>query len=174
MRIGLSMLTLVPGISGGSETYARGLAGALAQRGRLDVTAFVPTVAPDAGEGLPAEVVSEYRAGHGGAARAWALARATAFPAPLRRRYAELDVVHFPFTVPVPRVTARTVVTLHDVQHLDLPALFGAPSHAPATASRDARSEAPFEDRSVARLQFPLRDLHATSSMSSGAVTARG
>jgi glycosyltransferase involved in cell wall biosynthesis len=36
-----------------------------------------------------------------------------------------LDVVHFPFTVPVPRVIARTVVTLHDVQHLDLPELFG-------------------------------------------------
>jgi glycosyltransferase involved in cell wall biosynthesis len=130
MRVGLSMLTLVPGVSGGSETYARGLARALARRGNLDVTAFVPALAPDAGEGLPTEVVSEYHAARGGAARAWALARATTFPGPLRRRYAGLDVVHFPFTVPVPRVTARTVVTLHDVQHLDLPELFGAGTRA--------------------------------------------
>ncbi len=130
MRVGLSMLTLVPGVSGGSETYARGLAHALARRGTLDVTAFVPELAPDAGEGLPTQVVSEYHAARGGAARAWALTRATAFPGTLRRRYEGLDVVHFPFTVPVPRVTARTVVTLHDVQHLDLPELFGAGTRA--------------------------------------------
>ena len=57
MRVGLSMLTLVPGVSGGSETYARGLARALVRRGNLDVTAFVTALAPDAGEGLPTEVV---------------------------------------------------------------------------------------------------------------------
>ena len=33
MRVGLSLLTLVPGISGGSETYARELARALARIG---------------------------------------------------------------------------------------------------------------------------------------------
>ena len=38
--------------------------------------------------------------------------------------------MHFPLTVPVPRVTTRTVVTLHDVQHLDLPELFGAATRA--------------------------------------------
>jgi glycosyltransferase involved in cell wall biosynthesis len=32
--------------------------------------------------------------------------------------------VHFPFTVAVPRLDLPTVVTLHDVQHLDLPQLF--------------------------------------------------
>jgi glycosyltransferase involved in cell wall biosynthesis len=125
MRVGLSMLTLVPGVSGGSETYARGLAAALARRGEIDITAFVPTLAPDAGEGLPTEVVSEYRARAGGPGRLLGFARATLFPARLRRRYRGLDVVHYPLTVPVPRVDVATVLTLHDVQHLDLPELFG-------------------------------------------------
>jgi glycosyltransferase involved in cell wall biosynthesis len=36
-----------------------------------------------------------------------------------------LDVVHYPLTVPSPRVHVPTVVTLHDVQHRDLPEFFG-------------------------------------------------
>jgi glycosyltransferase involved in cell wall biosynthesis len=124
MRVGLSMLTLVPGVSGGSETYARGLAAALARRGELDVTAFVPTLAPDAGEGLPTEVVTEYAAGAGAARRTFALARARVLGGALRRRYAGLDVVHYPLTVRVPRLEAPAVLTLHDLQHLDLPQLF--------------------------------------------------
>ena len=130
MRVGLSLLTLVPGVSGGSETYARALADALARRREIDVTAVVPTIARDAGGGLPPEVVTEYRASPGGLGRLVSLARATTFPGALRRRYAGLDVVHYPLTVPVPTVGARTVLTLHDVQHLDLPELFGAATRA--------------------------------------------
>jgi glycosyltransferase involved in cell wall biosynthesis len=37
----------------------------------------------------------------------------------------KLDVVHYPLTVPTPRVRVPTVVTLHDVQHRDLPEFFG-------------------------------------------------
>ena len=33
----------------------------------------------------------------------------------------EVDVVHYPLTVPIPRTSASKVVTLQDVQHLDLP-----------------------------------------------------
>jgi glycosyltransferase involved in cell wall biosynthesis len=36
-----------------------------------------------------------------------------------------LDVVHYPLTVPVPSVKAPSVVTLHDLQHRDLPDFFG-------------------------------------------------
>ncbi len=118
------MLTLVPGVSGGSETYARGLARALAARGLVDVTAYVPPVAPDAGEGLPTEVVDEWGAAASSAGRLWSVARATILPRALRRRFAGVEVVHYPLTVPVPRVDARSIVTLHDVQHLDLPDLF--------------------------------------------------
>ena len=118
------MLTLVPGISGGSETYARGLARALARRRSLDVVAFVPPLATDAGEGLPTEVVGEYRAATSTPGRLWGMARAAVAAGPIRRRFGSLDVVHYPLTVPLPRLSIPTVVTLHDVQHLDLPDFF--------------------------------------------------
>src|SRR5262249_43160519 len=38
---------------------------------------------------------------------------------------ATFDAVHYPLTVPSPRVDAPTIVTLHDVQHRDLPEFFG-------------------------------------------------
>jgi glycosyltransferase involved in cell wall biosynthesis len=44
----------------------------------------------------------------------------------IRASMSSADVVHFPFTVPVPRPSRRQamVQSLHDVQHLDLPQLF--------------------------------------------------
>jgi glycosyltransferase involved in cell wall biosynthesis len=124
VRVGLCLLTLVPGEVGGSETYVRALTRALATAGSFDYTAFVPPVARDAADGLPAEVVDEYRSGRSASARVRALAVATVRPRPLRRRLAGLDAVHFPLTVPVPRSGAPVALTLHDVQHLDLPKLF--------------------------------------------------
>ena len=46
---GISLLTLVPGISGGSETYARELCRALARVGGLRYRVFLPEIATDAG-----------------------------------------------------------------------------------------------------------------------------
>ena len=60
MLVGLPLLTLVPGISGGSETYARELCRALARVGEHDYEALVPTLAPDAGGGLPSVVAAGY------------------------------------------------------------------------------------------------------------------
>ena len=51
-------------------------------------------------------------------------AAATLRPAPLRSLLEGVDVVHYPLTVPVPRPTGPHVITLLDVQHLDLPELF--------------------------------------------------
>jgi len=45
-------------------------------------------------------------------------------PGALRERLERADVVHYPLTVPVPSVDRPTVLTLLDVQHLDLPHLF--------------------------------------------------
>src|SRR5207245_9140910 len=59
--VGISLLTLVPGIVGGSETYARELTRALARVGELEYRVFVPSIAADAGDGLPSQVVREYR-----------------------------------------------------------------------------------------------------------------
>ena len=122
MRAGLSLLTLVPGGVGGSETYVRGLARGLAEVGELDYVALVPELAAGAGEGLPEIVVEEYASG---SRKAVAMARATARPGPIRRRYDGLDLVHYPLTIALPKTGLPSVVTLHDLQHLDGPESFG-------------------------------------------------
>jgi glycosyltransferase involved in cell wall biosynthesis len=124
MRIGLSLLTLIPGISGGSETYARELTRALARVGELDYEVLVPTIATDAGDGLPTRIARDYRASRTTGGRLRAMAAAALRPGALGRHLDTFDVAHFPLTVPLPRTGARSVVTLLDVQHLDLPHLF--------------------------------------------------
>ena len=125
MRVGLCLLTLVPGRVGGSETYARALTRALRPEEGLDYEVLVSRLAPDAGGGLPTTVAGEYRAATTIPGRLAAMALAAARPGPLRRRLAGAEVVHFPLTVPVPPVRDRpAAITLHDVQHLDLPRLF--------------------------------------------------
>ena len=122
--IGIALLTLVPGELGGSESATRGLLQALARVGTLPYRVYLPPAAPDAHEGLPYDVLSDYRLAHSRLERLLALGLATARPEPLRRRLRSADVVHYPFTIRVPAVEAPTVVTLHDLQHLDLPQLF--------------------------------------------------
>ena len=124
MRVGLSLLTLIPGISGGSETYARELARALARTGAHEYVALVPPLAPDAGDGLRTIVADDYPSSATTAGRLRAMAAATIRPAPLQALLGDVDIVHYPLTVPVPRPWKPHVITLHDVQHLDLPELF--------------------------------------------------
>ena len=124
MRVGISLLTLVPGEVGGAETAARGLCAGLAEVGTLDYTAFTPPAAPGAGEGLPEVPVPEYRLARNVPQRALAMALATVRPTRLRRRFVALDAVHYPLTIALPRLEAQTVVTVHDLQHLDHPELF--------------------------------------------------
>jgi glycosyltransferase involved in cell wall biosynthesis len=122
--IAVSLLTLVPGRLGGSETYVRELLRALGRVGTHDLRVVLPPIAPDRGEGLPSVVAPEYRAGASTPARLAAMGLATARPGPLRRHLAGADAVHFPLTIDLPRTGLPTVVTLHDVQHLDLPEMF--------------------------------------------------
>jgi glycosyltransferase involved in cell wall biosynthesis len=122
--VGLTLLTLVPGISGGSETYARELCRALARVGEHEYEALVPTLAPDAGDGLSSVVAASYRASTTTPGRLGAMGSAWLRPGAPRRYLERADVVHYPLTVPVPAARRPTVLTLLDVQHLDLPALF--------------------------------------------------
>jgi len=124
MRVALSLLTLIPGISGGSETYARALCRALHDVGDHEYRAVVPTLAPDAGDGLETIRATGYRASTTTPGRLLAMGRAAAFGGSLRPDFDGADVVHYPLTVPVPRVARPRVLTLLDVQHLDLPGLF--------------------------------------------------
>ncbi len=128
MPIGISLLTLVPGVVGGSETYARELTRALARVGELDYEAFVPSVAPDAADGLPSRVVSEYRASPSTAGRVAAMSRAWLAPGRLHRalRLDTLDAIHFPLSVMIPPVRDRppAATTVHDLQHELYPQFF--------------------------------------------------
>ena len=122
--VGISLLTLVPGTVGGSEVYARELLRALALHGELEYRVLLPTIAPDAAGGLPHEVVPEYRASWSIAGRLRAMTLGMVRPGPLEDRLRGTRPVHFPLTVPVPRVAGPVVITLHDLQHRDLPSLF--------------------------------------------------
>ena len=126
--VGISLLTLVPGISGGSETYARELSRALARVGELEYRVFVPELAPEAGDGLPADVVREYRASRSMPGRVAAMSLAAAHPGPLRRafRIDELDAIHFPLSVMLPPVSRPPAATsVLDLQHEHHPEFFG-------------------------------------------------
>jgi glycosyltransferase involved in cell wall biosynthesis len=124
MQVGISLLTLVPRVSGGSETYARELVRALARVGTHSYRVLLPTIAPDV-EGLPSEIVDEYRAAHSMPARVAAMTEGVVRGRRLRKRLAGMDVVHFPLTVMIPRVaTPAAVTTVLDLQHEFLPQFF--------------------------------------------------
>lgn len=125
MRVGISLLTLASGDQGGSETYARELARALASVGTFDYTVFAPAGARDAGEGLETIAIRTPLARRG-PARIPAVSLAARGSRALHRRSRELGVLHYPLTVRVPRPRVPAVVTLHDLQHHDLPELFSA------------------------------------------------
>ena len=59
-RVSLSLLTLVPGISGGSDARARAVSRALTRVGTHDYEALVSTLAPEAADGLETVVATGY------------------------------------------------------------------------------------------------------------------
>jgi glycosyltransferase involved in cell wall biosynthesis len=125
--VGISLLTLVPRISGGSETYARELVRALARVGRLEYHVFAPTLAPDAIDGLPGTTVKTYAAARSMPGRIAAMAVATAFPARIRSELPleRLRALHFPLTITIPRGTGVPAATsVLDLQHELFPHFF--------------------------------------------------
>jgi glycosyltransferase involved in cell wall biosynthesis len=117
VKVGISLLTLVPGISGGSETYVRELVRALGRVGRFEYRAFVPSLATDV-DGLPTELVPEYRASRSTVGRIAAMAQASLRKGAITRRFAGHDVLHFPLSVMIPPVASRSATTtILDVQH---------------------------------------------------------
>lgn len=91
---------------GGSETYVRGLLGELGD----DVT-----------------VLANERPDRSDLARLVSMTYGMTVGPRLR---ASVDVLHYPLTVPVPRFAGPTVVTLHDLQHIELPEFFSRPERA--------------------------------------------
>jgi glycosyltransferase involved in cell wall biosynthesis len=129
VHVALALLTLFPGRVGGSEANVRGLVGEFARGGgpqRLTVLANRHVMRAYAGAGVPLRHVRSYRPGDSDPTRFAAMLAARVAPRLAARDVpAGIDVVHYPVTVPVPRVAgACTVVTLLDVQHHELPGMF--------------------------------------------------
>ena len=125
--VGISLLTLVPGVVGGSETYARELVRALARVGELDYRVFVPAIAEDAADGLPSRTVRSYRAGRSMPRRVVAISLAAAAGGRVRRELelGSLDAIHFPLSVMLPPVSRPpAATTVLDVQHELYPQFF--------------------------------------------------
>jgi glycosyltransferase involved in cell wall biosynthesis len=125
--VALSLLTLIPGISGGTETYARQLCAALAREGDLKYAAYVPAIAPDAADGLPSEIVASYPSSRTMLGRIAGMARVALAPGGVRRAILGRDpaVIHFPLSVMLPRIDHPAVVaTVHDIQHELFPQFF--------------------------------------------------
>jgi glycosyltransferase involved in cell wall biosynthesis len=123
MTVGISLLTLVPGVVGGSETYARELVRALNRVGELDYRVFTPTIVQD----VEGETIRSYRARKTMRGRAFAMSGAAIAPWAIRRelRLDELDAIHFPLTVMLPRVDhPPAAVSLLDIQHVLFPEFF--------------------------------------------------
>jgi glycosyltransferase involved in cell wall biosynthesis len=127
ISVALPMLTLFPGAMGGGETYARELSAGLARLDDFDVTVYLPGNAADWNPGPAREVEPRVHSGTGQRARLAGLWSAYRNSGRLRARMAGTEVVHFPFTVPIPspKKGTRFAETAFDMQHRDLPELFG-------------------------------------------------
>jgi glycosyltransferase involved in cell wall biosynthesis len=125
--VGISMLTLNLEAAGGTVTYAREFVRALARVGSLEYRVYVSGNAPDAGDGLPSVLVDEFPAGRTRGRRVAGLVRAALAPGRLRDalRPDELDAIHFPLGVMLPRLDRPpAAATVHDLQHEELPGFF--------------------------------------------------
>ena len=125
--IGISLLTLVPGVVGGSETYVRELCRSLARVGELEYRVFLPKIAEDAADGLDAQVVRRHPASFSTPGRMRAMAGSIVLGGRVRRELGldELDGVHFPLSVMVPLVSGTpAATTILDLQHEFLPEHF--------------------------------------------------
>lgn len=126
VRVAVAMLSLVPGGMGGSETYARELVRELATSPEVAVQTWVAEAGTGFSPEVPEHVVRGVTGGPRTADRVGTLAQAWWRRGRIRRDLRSADVVHHPFTAPVPWPArdASVVVSLLDVQHLDLPHLF--------------------------------------------------
>ena len=120
MTVGISLLTLVPGVVGGSETYARELVRALDRVGELEYRVFTPAIVDD----IEGQRVRAYRASRTTPGRIVGMTKAAVAPGSLRKemRLDELDAIHFPLSVMLPLVSSPpAATTILDLQHEFLP-----------------------------------------------------
>ncbi|MEA2493354.1 MAG: hypothetical protein QOJ29_1265 [Thermoleophilaceae bacterium] len=130
MHLGFALLTMFPGRVGGSETYVHGLLSEFGKgNGPDQVTVLANRHVMEAyKDDGPVHLhhVRSYRPGDRNATRFAALQRARIAPrAVARDAPRDFDLLHYPVTIPVPRLPdVPTIVSLLDVQHHELPHLF--------------------------------------------------
>lgn len=114
----------MPGVFGGSATYASALLRALERFGELEYRVFVPRIAEPPTQRLSTKTVTAYPAADSMPGRLAAMMRAAVAPRRIRRQL-ELDslsAMHFPLSVMLPRIAhPPAATTLHDVLHLAAP-----------------------------------------------------
>jgi glycosyltransferase involved in cell wall biosynthesis len=145
LKVGLNLLHLVPGQTGGSEIYARRLIGALLEGGRVDLVLFASR------EGAPALGAEPWAGGaeivelpvHATSRGRRVLAEQTALPRATRR--ARIDLLHNLFTTAPVAPGVRQVTTILDLIYRRFPeAHAGLLSHGmkvlvPLSAKRSKR-----------------------------------
>ncbi len=132
--VGLSLLPTVHGEWTGTATYVRELLrhlGVVSESARFDVLCNEHTIGPAREWSRGAVRLHQaegFRAGKTAAARLTALAKAALRPSPLSRQFdPEMQVVHYPLTLRLPRVSQPTVMTIYDLIHHDHPEFFTRP-----------------------------------------------
>ena len=132
MNIGLSLLTIRPGMVGGAETYVQELLKVLPAAGDVDRVAVFGNSEVVAAyqqrsrtNGFDLRPVSGMEAGKGSLRRALGLGSALLAPTRIwGNRYSDLDMIHFPVAVGLPEPKLTWAVTLHDVAHHAVADLF--------------------------------------------------
>jgi glycosyltransferase involved in cell wall biosynthesis len=132
VHVGFSLLTLFPGRVGGSEANVRGLlAQFTAGNGPERVTVLANRPVMEAygdrfGPPVALHRVASYRQGNGSVTRLGAMTAAALAPGRIARAVpADIDLLHHPVTVPIPRLSGvPTVSTVYDLQHREMPGLF--------------------------------------------------
>ncbi len=130
IRVGLSALTLIPGVVGGSEVAFRALLRELPHYPEIEPHIYLSTISADAHEDLPHSVITKYRANRSNKGRLLGMTEATFVGGSIRRemQLEKIDVLHFPFSTMIPTVeSVPTVSTILDVQHEFIPQFFSKP-----------------------------------------------
>jgi glycosyltransferase involved in cell wall biosynthesis len=131
LQLGMPLLSHDPGQFTGTGTYVRGI---LAEFGRLGADIEVEVLCNehaleflgDLGRANVAPRQAQgFRVGGSRASRMAAIAGALVLPGRLAGQLsADVQVIHYPLTIAVPRTRLPTVVTLHDLQHHEMPEYF--------------------------------------------------
>jgi glycosyltransferase involved in cell wall biosynthesis len=132
VHLAFALLTLFPGRVGGSESNVRGLLAEFVRgNGPERVTVLANGHVMEAyglrvGGPVALHHVRSYRPGHGAATRALAMGAAAVAPGRAAADVpGDVEVLHHPVTVPIPRLRGvPTVTTVYDVQHHELPQFF--------------------------------------------------